>query len=177
MDRPTERDALALTTRGAAATRAVGEAVGALAMPGLLVALRGPLGAGKTTLAQGIAAGLGVAEPVVSPTFVLVREYAGAGPRPDLWHADLYRVAGPVEAAELGLDDGLAAGAVVVVEWPEHGAEHLAADDVLAVDLVPLPGHDDRRIALCARGDAARMLLGALADRLAGRPGIERAPA
>jgi len=173
MDRPSPRDALATVTRGAAATRAIGEAVGALAAPGLLVLLRGPLGAGKTTLAQGIAAGLGIGEAVVSPTFVLVREYPGRGGRPDLWHADLYRVGSAIEAAELGLVDGLAGGAVVVVEWPEHGAERLAAEDELAIELAPLVGADDRGVALRARGAAARALLGAVAERLVGRPDVE----
>lgn len=164
-----------MATRGAAATRALGEAIGALAPPGLLVLLRGPLGAGKTTLAQGIAEGLGIVEAVISPTFVLVREHEGRGGRPGLWHADLYRVDGAREAAELGLEDGLAGGAVVVVEWPEHGAEGLAADDALAIELAPLADPDDRRIALRARGAAACALLGAVAERLAGRKDVEGA--
>lgn len=173
MDPLRQRDALHVVTRGAARTQAVGAALGALLSPGTLVTLSGPLGAGKTTFAQGLARGLGIVEPIVSPTYTLVREYAGGGGRPDLWHADLYRVGGAREAAELGLGDGLGDGAVVAVEWPEHGATELAALERIDVALAPLAEPDARRIDLRAHGEAAQHVLGLLAGRLAECAGVD----
>ncbi len=96
-----------------------GEAIAAALPVPALVTLRGDLGAGKTTLVQAIARGLGVTEPVTSPTFALVHEYAGTRAR--VVHCDLYRLAGVREAATLGLDDLLAEPDVIVlVEWPER---------------------------------------------------------
>lgn len=84
-----------------------------------VVGISGELGAGKTTLVRAIAAGLGVEEPVTSPTFALVHRYAGRGVT--VYHVDGYRL-GPRDAArDLGFDDMLAApGAVVLIEWPER---------------------------------------------------------
>ena len=97
-------------------TRAIGEAIGAALGPGSLVLLSGPLGAGKTVLVQGIALGLGVEEPVISPTYTIVAEYPGRIP---LAHVDLYRVDGATQLEQLGLDDLLGSGGVTVVEWGE----------------------------------------------------------
>jgi len=86
---------------------------------GLLVVLVGDLGLGKTAFARGIAIGLGIApEAVSSPTFTLVQEYAGGRLR--MFHVDLYRVDDPREADDLGIDELLESGAVVVVEWGER---------------------------------------------------------
>ena len=95
---------------------------------GTLIALAGPLGAGKTELVKGLAEGLGVSaeEPVVSPTFVLVREYAGRHP---LFHCDAYRLGSFEEAEALGLDEMRRAG-VLVVEWADRFEELLADADV-----------------------------------------------
>jgi tRNA threonylcarbamoyladenosine biosynthesis protein TsaE len=102
------------------ATTALGLALGGLLQAGDFLALSGPLGAGKTHLIKGIAAGLGVPadEPVVSPTFVLVREYQG---RLKLYHLDAYRLTSAAELLDLGLEEMTTEpGAVVAVEWAER---------------------------------------------------------
>lgn len=136
-----------LRTSGARDTHAVGAGIAALLRTGDVVVLSGDLGAGKTALAQGIAAGLGVTDRVVSPTFALARRYEGRVP---LHHLDVYRLDRVQEAIDLGLEELLGDG-VVVVEWGEGVHELLPADrlDVgLALDdtdenarVVTLTGH------------------------------------
>lgn len=96
-----------------------------LLRPGDVVIASGELGAGKTTLTQGIGDGLGVAEAVISPTFVLSRIHPTAEDRPDLVHVDGYRLSGPDELADLDLDETLDRS-VTVVEWGEGMAEMLS---------------------------------------------------
>ena len=99
-------------------TRRLGVRLGSLLQPGDLVCLSGDLGAGKTTLVQGVAQGWGSLDPVSSPTFVLVNEYR----RPDghcLYHLDAYRLANWLEAEDLDLDRMLETGALMI-EWPER---------------------------------------------------------
>lgn len=125
-------------------TMAFGNELAAVLVPGDLVILSGSLGAGKTVLTKGIAAGLGVTGLVTSPTFVIARVHRPA--RRDgipLVHVDAYRLSGPLEVDDLDLDTDLTAG-VVVVEWGEQRAEQLA-DDHLLVRLERLP--DDTRVA------------------------------
>ena len=98
-------------------TRALGTLLGRLLRPGDVVTLTGELGAGKTTLAQGLGVGLDVQEPVSSPTFALVHEYRGRLP---VWHLDTYRVRSLDELVDLSWQDLLAGGGVVLVEWPER---------------------------------------------------------
>ena len=86
-------------------------------LPGDIVLLSGPLGAGKTVFAQGVAAGLGVSEAVTSPTYTIVNEYHG---RVALYHIDLYRIGSPREFELLGLDDLLYGDGVSLIEWPER---------------------------------------------------------
>jgi tRNA threonylcarbamoyladenosine biosynthesis protein TsaE len=87
-----------------------------------VVGLTGDLGAGKTRLVQGAAAAIGVDGPVLSPTFMLVREYDGD---PPVHHVDAYRLSGPLELEDLGLEDVLAPDAVVFVEWADRVAAAL----------------------------------------------------
>ncbi|MHB8508397.1 MAG: tRNA (adenosine(37)-N6)-threonylcarbamoyltransferase complex ATPase subunit type 1 TsaE [Candidatus Dormibacteria bacterium] len=110
--------AITLRSDSADATRACGERLGRAARAGDVILLRGPVGAGKTVLVQGLANGLGCREQVVSPTFVLARQLAG---RLQLIHADLYRLEDPAAVTALGLDQ-LAADGLLVVEWPDLGA-------------------------------------------------------
>jgi len=106
--------AVVLVTRSAGETRALAAAVAALLEPGDLVALAGDLGAGKTTFVQGSAATLGVTEPVVSPTFTLVREYEGTVP---VTHVDVYRLNRLQDVLDLGFEEYLDGRSVVFVEW------------------------------------------------------------
>ena len=132
-------------TRSPAETRRVGEELLAELLPELLpdgtLLLLGDLAAGKTVLAQGVAAGLGI-DPaeVQSPTYTLVREHRG--PRGRLLHLDLYRLE-PAEAAALGLEELLAAPAVKVVEWAERLP--LRVPDALVLQLAAGTG-DEREI-------------------------------
>jgi tRNA threonylcarbamoyladenosine biosynthesis protein TsaE len=125
--------------------RAWGEAFGRSAAAPLLVTLAGDLGSGKTTLAQAICRGFGVAEPVTSPTFALVHEYAGA--RAPVYHLDLYRLRSPDELPGLGWHDILGANALVLVEWPERAGALLPAEHV-PIALEHSPEHPDRRLLL-----------------------------
>ena len=104
------------TTSSAAETEALGERLGARLKPGDLVLLAGPLGSGKTTFVRGMARGAGSDAQVQSPTFTLVRVYSG---RVQLAHVDLYRVRAPGELADLGLDELLDEGAMVI-EWGDR---------------------------------------------------------
>jgi tRNA threonylcarbamoyladenosine biosynthesis protein TsaE len=106
-----------LISASADATRALGALLARAAAPGDLVCLWGELGAGKTQLAKGFGAGLGVTATINSPTFVLMTEYTGRLP---LFHVDLYRLAGPEEAIEGGLLDERQSAGVTVVEWPDR---------------------------------------------------------
>jgi tRNA threonylcarbamoyladenosine biosynthesis protein TsaE len=143
-------------------TERVGAAIGRLLRGGEVLALHGDLGAGKTTLVRGIAAGLGVPRRTVSsPTFALIHEYAGRLP---LVHADLYRLDGETELAHLGLSEYLNGRAVVAIEWADKAAREL-------------PGHrleirmthtrdQARSILVRARGkEADRVLRGLMRSR------------
>lgn len=122
-----------------------GERLGADSHPNLVIALTGELGAGKTTLAQAICRGYGVTEPVTSPTYAIVQEYAA--PRSPVYHIDLYRIARPDELEQIGWSDIIASNALVIVEWPEHAGSLLPAAHVpIALDYAP--GLPDRRLLL-----------------------------
>lgn len=132
-------------------TERLGRAVGELLRAGDVVVLAGPLGAGKTVLARGIGAGLGVRGPITSPTFVIAREHpplpGGAGV--PLVHVDAYRIGGLAELDDLDLDTDLLAAAVVV-EWGEGMAERLADEHLLIRlrrDLEETGVEDETRVA------------------------------
>jgi tRNA threonylcarbamoyladenosine biosynthesis protein TsaE len=138
-------------------TRAIGHALGFHAHAGALLALIGPLGAGKTELAKGVAEGLGVTSVVNSPTFVLMNEHVG---RLRLFHIDAYRLDDPEEAVAAGLFDDRQADGVAVVEWADRLADRLPAER-LELTLVPEPdGSDQRRISWRAVGAAHLRLAG-----------------
>ena len=115
-----------METRSEDETRALGERIGRALERGDVVLLRGDLGAGKTRLAQGIARGLDVRQPVASPSYVLMNEYAG---RLRLFHVDLYLISDSSELEDLGLWDHAEDGCLVV-EWPDRGDGLLPADGV-----------------------------------------------
>jgi tRNA threonylcarbamoyladenosine biosynthesis protein TsaE len=112
-------------TASADETRAVGAAIASCLAPGDIVVLGGDLGSGKTTIAQGIGAGLGVTEPIVSPTFAIVREYEGRVP---VAHVDVYRLDRVQELNDLGIEEILDGTRVVLVEWGELVAPVLVGD-------------------------------------------------
>jgi tRNA threonylcarbamoyladenosine biosynthesis protein TsaE len=103
----------------AEATEAFGAALAAVLRPDDVIALFGPLGAGKTTLARGLLRGLGHDGDVASPTFPIVQAYAPPDTRIPLWHVDLYRIEDPAELEEIGLDEARGEAAMVI-EWPER---------------------------------------------------------
>ena len=111
------------TTHSPEETRELGARFAADLKPGDILALKGPLGSGKTCFVQGIARGLGVTERyITSPTFVLIREYQGRLP---LYHIDLYRLGSGIEIGMLGLDEYLHGDGVTAIEWPEKIEEGL----------------------------------------------------
>jgi tRNA threonylcarbamoyladenosine biosynthesis protein TsaE len=140
-----------LFTRASEETRKVGEALAGLLVPGDVVSLTGDLGAGKTCLVQGAARGLGVEEPVASPTFVLVREHR-SGQIP-VYHLDVYRLDRLQDVIDLGFEDLLDPEGVVFVEWGS-AIDALLPESVLEVEIT-MPGEgDDRRLSVTARGAA-----------------------
>lgn len=155
-------------TDSAEATAKLGEVLGELLQAGDLVLLKGPYGAGKTTFTQGVARGLGVADYVTSPSFTLVNEYRPAelDRHPPLFHLDLYRISGAVEALDFGLEEYLDERGVCVVEWPEKAAEALPREHLDVVFEIPNPAaSDERRITFSAFGSRYRDLLARLLSR------------
>lgn len=155
----TEAPAFTLLLPDLAATRRLGEALAAGLEGGEVILLAGPLGAGKTTLVQAIAAGMGCRDRVTSPTFVLVRRYSGRPGTPALVHVDLYRLTKP-GAGDLGLEEAVDAGEVLVVEWPEDGPAWLVTD-ALQLELVVVD--HARTVTIGATGATSRRLLAHLA--------------
>ena len=99
-------------------TEAVGAALGKILQPGMILAYRGDLGAGKTAFTRGLARGLGYCEPVTSPTYTIVNEYLGG--RLPLFHFDMYRLASSDDLWDIGWEDYLERGGVCAVEWSEN---------------------------------------------------------
>ncbi len=125
MERTTQR---IIETHTPGETFACGEQFGRSAAPGDIYTLEGDLGAGKTVFAQGFAAGLGITEPVNSPTFTILQMYEGG--RLPLYHFDVYRIADPSEMDEIGYEDCFFGKGVCLVEWPERIEELLPPDCV-----------------------------------------------
>jgi len=136
------------TTRSVDATRELAAALAGLARPRDLLLLVGDLGAGKTAFAQGFGRGLGVEEPITSPTFALVQGYSGRLP---LHHLDVYRLEQVTEAADLGLSELLDDGSVTLIEWGDTITTALPRD-YLEVRITFGDGPDDRHFELTAVG-------------------------
>lgn len=160
----TTANRIVITTATAARTRALGRRLARLLRAGDVLLLQGPLGAGKTTLAQGIGAGLKVEGPVRSPTFVLMTKHAPSEDAPaaslPLYHADLYRLDAPEQVEELALEEQARDG-VLLIEWPERGIEVLPAGHLLIV-LEPAAEGTARRLTIVAVGERYRHILDAL---------------
>jgi tRNA threonylcarbamoyladenosine biosynthesis protein TsaE len=153
-------------------TREIGRLLGTTLGGGEVIELCGPLGVGKTQLAKGLATGLGVPEdvPVTSPTFVLVREYAG---RLAYYHCDAYRLRSVDELLALGLEEILdAPDAVVAIEWADRFPAALTAD-AIRVNLTH-QSHSSRRLRI-TRGQAAWLAELARLLTAAGLHAVDRA--
>jgi len=140
-----------------AETERLGERMAAVLPQGTVVGLHGDLATGKTCLVRGMARVFGPADNVHSPTFTLVNRY-GAGPY--LYHLDLYRLSGPEETLDLGIEELMAPDGVCVVEWAER-AEGILPADCPRLYLEHLGG-DRRKIAWKTGDDAVGKLLAAL---------------
>ena len=158
-------DALQITTQSAEHTQALGRCIGELLNGEEVIALIGPLGAGKTQLVKGIVAGAGRADPasVTSPTFTLVNEYPG---RPHLFHIDAYRLTGGGELAALGFDEMASPDSSVMIEWADRVAVVLP-EDLLTIRIDPT-GQTNRNVALQAAGPVARRLLVGIQSHVGG---------
>lgn len=126
-------------------TFALGEMFGRAAKPGQVICLDGDLGVGKTVFTQGFAKGLGVKDPVVSPTFTIVHEYTDG--RIPLYHFDVYRIEDVDEMEEIGYDDYFFGGGVCLIEWAEKIREILPGGvQAVAIEKNPEKGFDYRKI-------------------------------
>jgi tRNA threonylcarbamoyladenosine biosynthesis protein TsaE len=142
-------DTVAIITNSDEETERLGRRLASRLRPGMVLALYGDLGAGKTVLSRGIARGLGVDEPVTSPTFTVVQEY----PCPDgllLFHLDMYRIDNEEAALAFGIEEYLyAPDAVTVVEWPER-IEGLLDGDATGIIRLSHLGEGQRQLVLPA---------------------------
>lgn len=132
-----------LITTSPAETEAVGAALAEHAVPGMVIAYRGDLGAGKTAFTRGLARGLGYPDPVTSPTYTIVNEYLGG--RLPLFHFDMYRLASADDLWDIGWDDYLERGGVCAVEWSENVEEAMEGAVLVTIEKL---GEDTRRITI-----------------------------
>jgi tRNA threonylcarbamoyladenosine biosynthesis protein TsaE len=140
-------------SRSPGGTERLGEKIGKVLEPGMVIALIGELGAGKTTLTKGIARGLGVTGLVHSPTFTLIHEHAGRLP---VYHFDLYRLESPRELEEVGYDGYLYGEGVCIIEWAEKALTLLPPDHLE----ITITGEDERRtFEMCAAGPNSAAVL------------------
>jgi tRNA threonylcarbamoyladenosine biosynthesis protein TsaE len=144
-----------------AATQALGRLLGRLLFPGAVVALVGPLGAGKTHLVRAVAEGLGVLDSrfVTSPTFVLIQEYPARLP---IYHFDAYRLAGAGSFADLGVHEYLEGEGVCLIEWADRVGACLP-EEHLRIEL-RVTGETTREAVVEARGQRYEELLRGLED-------------
>ena len=138
-----------MRTHSPAQTRALGQALARALCPGDVLCLWGDLGAGKSELTRGIAAGLGVESPVTSPSFTIMNVYEEG--RLPLYHFDWYRLESSEELYEMGMDEYLGGDGVAVVEWPGVCPDAVP-ETRLDVILSPL-SESEREITLIPRGD------------------------
>lgn len=149
IDRDTANSSRRLPLADEAATRDLARALAQIVHPGDVIALYGDLGAGKTSFARGFIRGfLGQDVEVPSPTFTLVQIYEGA--RGTIWHIDAYRLKHPDEVWELGIEDALLDG-ILLIEWPERLGPHLPKRR-LDLSLKPGPAPTARMAELTGRG-------------------------
>jgi tRNA threonylcarbamoyladenosine biosynthesis protein TsaE len=138
------------------ATRQLGRRLAPVLFPGAVIALEGPLGAGKTELVRAIAEGLNISDrrAVSSPTFVLIQEYEGRLP---IFHFDAYRLRSPAEFFDLGAQEYFQAGGVCLIEWADKVASFLPAE-LLRIG-IEITGLDSRQFLLEAHGERYEKIL------------------
>ena len=136
---------MTIQTNAPEQTEQLGKNLAGLLRPGDVIAYYGDLGAGKTALTRGIAAGLGIEEPVTSPTYTIVNEYLSG--RMPLFHFDMYRLSSSDELFDIGWEDYLARGGVCAVEWSENVEDALT--DAIRITIEKDPQNlDGRRITI-----------------------------
>jgi tRNA threonylcarbamoyladenosine biosynthesis protein TsaE len=149
-------DTTILEKENLAGTEALGRRLGELLFPNAVIALIGPLGAGKTHFVRAVAEGLGIRNPlaVTSPTFVLIQEYPARLP---IFHFDAYRLPGPREFLDLGVHEYYAAGGVCLIEWADRVIDALP-EEYLRIEIEPLD-ENSRRFQFLSIGSSFQPLL------------------
>lgn len=136
-----------IETNSAEETFALGEKIGRNAVPGQIYTLDGDLGVGKTVFTQGVAKGLGITEPVNSPTFTILQEYEEG--RLPFYHFDVYRIGDIEEMEEIGYDDYFFGSGICLIEWSKLIEEILPKNRVaVTIEKEPQRGFDYRRITI-----------------------------
>ena len=136
-----------IETNSAKETFLLGEKLGRQAAAGQIYTLNGDLGVGKTVFTQGVAAGLGIAEPVNSPTFTIIQEYEGG--RLPFYHFDVYRIGDIEEMEEIGYDDYFFGNGVCMIEWAELIEELIPENSIhVTIEKDLEKGFDYRRITI-----------------------------
>ena len=128
-----------IETKNAKETFKLGEKIGEKALPGQIYTLNGDLGVGKTVFTQGVASGLGIREPVNSPTFTILQEYEGG--RLPFYHFDVYRIGDIEEMEEIGYDDYFFGEGICLIEWAQLIKEILP-ENVISVTIEKNPAKD-----------------------------------
>lgn len=147
-----------IETNSARETFVLGEKIGKSALPGQIYTLSGDLGVGKTVFTQGVAKGIGITEPVSSPTFTIVQEYEEG--RMPFYHFDVYRIGDIEEMEEIGYDDYFFGEGICLIEWAELIREILPKNRIaVTIEKEPEKGFDYRRIAIEGL-DGAEHILG-----------------
>ena len=140
-----------ITTHSADETQALGKKLAESLRPGDVIAYFGDLGAGKTAFTRGLAQGLGITDPVTSPTYTIVNEYLSG--RIPLFHFDMYRLSSSDELFDIGWEDYLDRGGVCAVEWSENVRDALPPDAV-TVTIARCPENDGWRTITIEGGEA-----------------------
>lgn len=130
-------------TASAQETEQLGQRLGQRLKPGAVIAYSGDLGAGKTAFTRGLARGLGIEDPITSPTYTIVNEYPGKIP---LFHFDMYRLGSSEDLFDIGWEDYLTRGGVIAVEWSERVEDALGeVEKLIRIHIRRDPEHDNGR--------------------------------
>ncbi|MBA02226.1 MAG: tRNA (adenosine(37)-N6)-threonylcarbamoyltransferase complex ATPase subunit type 1 TsaE [Chloroflexi bacterium] len=146
-------------------TQSLAKKIAKLLLPGDVLLLQGPLGAGKTTFTQGLAKGMNIKSEVTSPTFILLAQHEPSSNNLALFHADLYRLTDPMEVMELHLEEQASDG-VLIVEWPDRAPEMLPKDHLLISIALQKIDHNARTFTFVSAGERAREIVDGLQSQL-----------